>query len=216
MKKQFTYYLLCILCCFSSAGLAHDEGWNLGSGTTVGAVLGGVVGYQIDKHDGAVVGSILGAIAGSRHYHASHHRHALRYFNQLEEQRIRNRIRQRIETETQRFVFDGDNLFVAGTAKLSATASVELSAVVAALQRHPRTLVHISGYTDSEQQPYKNRVLSLGWAESVAGHLVVEGISRERMQTSGGQPVSAADGQGAQSTRRIEVLIEPVFSAADR
>lgn len=210
--------LVVILLGLCRVAAAHDYYSSISHEITAGAVLGGVIGYQVDKDDGAIVGSILGALLGSHYRNSSDHYDRTRY-SRIDEIQYRQNIQHRIETETRNIILAGDEIFEPGNAKLKPAASTKLNEIASLMKRYPRTIVHIDGHSDSSGRVYLNKVISLGRAESVAMGLVVRGIDRSRIKTAGyGETQPTTDNESSESqqlNRRVELFIEPVFNGED-
>ena len=106
----------------------------------------------------------------------------------------------------------GDVLFTSGRADLKVGAASNLNRLVTFLNQNPDRKVEIEGHTDNVGSDDYNQGLSQRRADSVRSFLVQQGISSERIATSGkGEHQPVADNEsdgGRQQNRRVEVIIE--------
>ena len=102
-------------------------------------------------------------------------------------------------------------------ATLRQTSNVELKNIIRFLNKYPKIVVEISGYTDSKGTPEYNLKLSDERASAVVNYLINKGIAKDRMIAKGyGESSPAAlnehtDGSdspnGRQLNRRVELKI---------
>lgn len=106
----------------------------------------------------------------------------------------------------------GDVLFASGSAELQSGDNSNLNKLVIFLNQYPKRQVKIEGHTDNVGSAAYNLGLSQRRAESVKNHLVQQGISPQRISTSGlgmSQPVASNDtATGRQQNRRVEIIID--------
>ena len=111
----------------------------------------------------------------------------------------------------------GDVLFTTGSAELQSGGDDNLNRLVDFLNQHPERRVLIEGHTDSVGNAQSNQRLSERRAASVRSYLTRQGISPDRLSTSGmgeARPIATnEDASGRQQNRRVEVIIE---NAPDR
>ncbi|MCH8960932.1 MAG: OmpA family protein [Bacteroidetes bacterium] len=107
--------------------------------------------------------------------------------------------------------FNSGILFDFDAAGLRTEARENLSTLAESLQDYPNTELMIVGHTDSRGAEDYNQDLSLRRANSAAGHLVTQGVPRDRMTILGKgetEPVASNDTDaGRQQNRRVEVAI---------
>jgi len=188
----------------------------INQGTAVGSVLGGIIGYQVDRRDGAVVGSILGAIAGSA-IHRDRHReyHKILAF-ESNRQRLRQQALERIETESMSLVYRADDLFIDDSALLQADQKFELDSLAADIKATAGASVVIEGHTDDSGDAYPNLIKSLSRAQAVATQLVIRGVPRAWIAVNGQgetQPlVDNSTAENQQLNRRINIDVRPLLT----
>src|SRR5262249_59045926 len=78
-----------------------------------------------------------------------------------------------------------DVLFSSGSADLFPGGREKLHNFAGVLNRYPRTLVQISGHTDSRGSEESNLTLSKRRAEAVAHELIAANVSQARISTRG-------------------------------
>lgn len=83
------------------------------------------------------------------------------------------------------------------------------------LRSFDRTLIGVSGYTDSSGTMIRNMELSLERAEAVTALLKAQGIAAERLAPQGLGPLQPLAGndstEGRQLNRRVELTIRPLM-----
>lgn len=106
----------------------------------------------------------------------------------------------------------GDVLFATGSAELQGGASSNLNKLVSFLKEYPERRVQIEGHTDNVGSAEFNQRLSQRRADSVRSYLTQEGISSQRLSSTGigmSRPVANNDSaSGRQQNRRVEIIIE--------
>jgi outer membrane protein OmpA-like peptidoglycan-associated protein len=121
--------------------------------------------------------------------------------------------RLRREQESLTVSMASDVLFTSGSASLYPGGSEKLRNFAAVLNRYPRTLVHITGHTDSRGSEESNLDLSLRRAQSVASELTAAGVSQTRLSTRGlgeSQPIATNDTpEGRAQNRRVDINVVP-------
>lgn len=106
----------------------------------------------------------------------------------------------------------GNVLFATGRAELKAGSIDSLNNLVAFLNRYPDRNVMIEGHTDNVGTASSNQALSERRAGSVQSYLLQQGVSQQRITSSGigeNQPIADNDtDSGRQQNRRVEVIID--------
>ena len=186
------------------ANLSNTEKGAAG-GAAGGAVVGGVIGNAAGSTaKGAIIGAILGGAAGAIIGQEMDKQAA-----ELEEE-LENAEIERVGEGIQ-ITFNSGILFDFDSAGLRSEARENLTTLAQSLQEYPNTEVTIVGHTDSRGAEDYNQDLSVRRAESAAGFLVTQGVSRDRMTIFGKgetEPVASNDTDaGRQQNRRVEVAI---------
>lgn len=204
MKK-----LLLVLMIFSVAQFSCSS-WNKATtgaliGAGAGGVLGGVVGHALgNTAAGAIIGAAVGGTAGALIGHYMD-RQAKEIQNDIKDAKV-ERVGEGIK-----ITFNSGILFDIGSAELKTAAKGNVTKLATILNKYEDTKILIEGHTDSTGSRQTNMALSENRAGSVANTLKGDGVSENRISTTGygpDQPIavnSTADGRAA--NRRVEVAI---------
>ncbi len=186
------------------ASLSNTEKGAAG-GAAGGAVVGGVIGNAAGSTaKGAIIGAILGGAAGAI-IGQQMDKQAAELEKDLEDVEI-ERVGEGIQ-----ITFNSGILFGFDSSDLRPEARENLRTLAESLQDYPNTELTIIGHTDSRGADDYNYDLSLRRANSAAGHLMTQGVPRDRMTILGKgetEPVTSNDTDaGRQQNRRVEVAI---------
>jgi outer membrane protein OmpA-like peptidoglycan-associated protein len=107
-----------------------------------------------------------------------------------------------------------DRLVEPGQWTLTASGQFALNELAPGLRNQDARMIVIQAYTDSLGSSAVNDALSLRRAEAVRDHLILQGVSAERLRAEGlgsKRPVSGnATPEGRTQNRRIEIVIAPL------
>ncbi len=108
----------------------------------------------------------------------------------------------------------GNVTFATNQAEVQGSFYPVLNSVAKVLKEYEKTLVHVTGHTDSTG-PYEfNLQLSQKRADSVSSYLAAQGVQTVRLQTQGFGPdrpvADNATPEGRQQNRRVEITLEPL------
>lgn len=177
------------------------------SGAAVGSAIGAIAGGGKGAWKGAAVGAVVGGIGGGL---------IGRYLDQQAAEMqgvLSENDRLRREQETLYLTLGSDVLFDSGSAALQPGARDRLREVAGILNRYPRTVIDITGHTDSRGAAEMNQELSQRRARAVADQLIGEGVSSARINARGeGETRPVANNEtleGRQLNRRVEMVIRP-------
>ena len=174
-------------------------------GAVIGAAAGGVAGGIIGRNNGSTArGAILGAAVGGAIGAVIGH--------QMDQQA--KKIEQQVGGATVERVGEGIQvtfasglLFDFDSDQIRSEAANNLRSLAQNLREYPQSELLIVGHTDSVGDDSYNEALSERRARATADYLVAQGISRDRLRTSGRgemEPIANADDQ---KNRRVEVAI---------
>lgn len=184
------------------------------TGAAIGALAGIIVGAASgddakERRKRALIGAGTGALAGG----------SVGYYMDVQEKKLRDQLQGTGVSVTR----DGDNIilnmpsnitFQTDSAALNPEFLDVLNGVSTVLDEYKKTLVVVSGHTDSTGSDEYNQQLSERRAASVARYLDNEGVSTERMVVIGygeTRPVASNDTpQGRAQNRRVELTLEPL------
>ena len=187
----------------TTKGAVYGTAAGAAAGSAIGAIAGGGSGAWKGAAIGAVVGGLGGGLMG--HY----------MDKQAEEMQavIGENDRLRKEQETIYLSLGSDVLFDSGKATLQPGGRTKLKELANILDRYPRTIVSITGNTDSRGSDELNDRLSKERAQAVADELIADGVNPARIATSGvgaSNPVATnASPEGRQQNRRVDIVVRP-------
>ena len=188
------------------------------SKTTKGAVIGGITGAAVgvltgddsrERRKRALIGAGVGALAGGA---------VGRYMDQ-QEAALRERLARTGVGVTRmgdniQLVMPGGITFQTDRADIRSDFFEVLNSVALVLREYEKTLVEVTGHTDSVGGDSYNQQLSESRAESVRRYLQAQGIQEARLIARGfgeRQPVASNETpSGRQLNRRVEIQLVPL------
>ena len=189
---------------------------NAAKGAGIGAGVGAVLAYLTNRKESSktrqkrmLQAAGIGAIAGG----------GIGYYMDTQEAKLRKTLRDTgVSVER-----DGDNInlvmpgnitFVTAGHDLSADFHAVLDSVILVLQEFDKTIIVVSGHTDSKGSIDYNQALSERRADSVAEYLLGQGVVVARLETIGfGEANPIADNTtaaGRSLNRRVELSLLPI------
>jgi outer membrane protein OmpA-like peptidoglycan-associated protein len=180
-------------------------------GAGVGALAGAGVGALIGNHHGrnAAIGAGIGALSGA----------AVGGYMDLQAKKLREELAGTGVSVTK----VGDNIvlnmpgnvtFPTDQSDVKASFYPVLNSVAKVLKEYEKTLVHVTGHTDSTGGYEYNLGLSQRRADAVSSYLAAQGVQDVRLQARGfGPDKPVADNstaEGRQENRRVEITLEPL------
>jgi outer membrane protein OmpA-like peptidoglycan-associated protein len=177
-------------------------------GAATGAAVGAISGRR-DRGKRAIIGAGIGAIAGG----------AVGYYMDRQEAELRKRLEGTGVSVTRvgnNIVLNmpGNITFQVDRAEIRPQFFEVLSSVALVLQEYEKTLVEVSGHTDSTGSEAHNQALSERRAQAVATYVQAQGIPPVRFLVVGfGESRPIADNateQGRAQNRRVEITLIPV------
>jgi len=188
------------------------------SKATTGAVIGGLVGAGIgalsgdnsrERRQKALAGLGIGALAGG----------GIGAYMDKQEAELRRELEgtgvgvSRNGNEIG-LIMPGDITFSTGSATISGQFYPTLDSVAKVLSKYDKTLVDITGHTDSVGQRDYNYRLSQSRASSVAGFLQSRKVNSARFRVTGQGPdspvASNSTDSGRQANRRVTIQLAPL------
>lgn len=185
-------------------------------GAGIGAGVGAVVAYiknkdadSTDRRNRMLAAAGIGAIAGG----------GVGYYMDTQEAKLRKQLRDSGVS----VVRDGDNInlvmpgnitFATGNAAINSDFYKVLDSVAVVLEEFDKTIVAVSGHTDSTGSRAYNQTLSEQRAKSVADYLRSRKIVDARIEVIGfGESHPIADNstaEGRAQNRRVELTLIPI------
>lgn len=190
------------------------------SGTTKGAIAGGLIGAVIgaatapkeDRAKRAIIGAGIGGVAGG----------GVGFYMDQQEKELREELVgsgvqvERTEEGQIDLIMPGNITFDVGSADVADGFIPTLSSVAKVLSEYENTLVTISGHTDSSGSDSYNQLLSEQRATAVANIILQEGIVVERVAAVGfgeAQPIASNDSaEGRAENRRVEITLDAIVA----
>jgi outer membrane protein OmpA-like peptidoglycan-associated protein len=185
-------------------------------GATIGALGGAAIGALTgddsrERRKRALLGAGVGALAGG----------AVGVYMDRQEAKLRAQLQGTGVSVTRQ----GDNLilnmpgnvtFATNSADINASFFSVLQSVSLVLKEFTKTIIDVSGHTDSTGELAYNQSLSERRAAAVGQYLRTQGVSDMRILTRGFGPnrpiASNATPEGRQQNRRVELLLVPLVA----
>jgi outer membrane protein OmpA-like peptidoglycan-associated protein len=180
-------------------------------GAGAGALAGAGVGVLIGNHRGrnAAIGAGIGALSGA----------AVGVYMDRQAAKLREELAGTGVSVTK----VGDNIvlnmpgnvtFATDQGEVQSSFYPVLNSVAKVLKEYEKTLVHVTGHTDSTGGYEYNMGLSQRRADSVSSYLAAQGVQSVRLQARGFGPdrpvADNASPEGRQQNRRVEITLEPL------
>ncbi len=215
MKLQKTLIGLVIAgtltgCATTPVNLTANQ--RLAAGATLGAIAGAVAGHQVHDKNGRYVGAALGALAGGAiANYMNQQQQVLQSSPELKNKGI-NVSRQ--DTATIKLNLPSAVTFAVDKADLNSNVINSLNEIVGVLNQYPSTVIHVSGFTDSDGSDAYNLALSQRRAQAVANYLISRGVAASRLRAKGygeSHPIASnASAAGKAQNRRAELHIRAI------
>lgn len=218
MLRKFAAAALCatfLAACSTDPYTGEQKISNTAVGATAGALLGTATGLVIGKTTSAstrksmLIGAGLGALAGG----------GVGLYMDNQESKLRERLRGTGVSVTR----VGDDIILNMPSNITFDTDQSaikpqffdtLNSVAIVLNEFNKTLVDVTGHTDSTGTPAHNQRLSEARAGSVAEYLIAQGNNPKRFEAIGvGQndPIASnATPEGRAQNRRVEIKIVPL------
>lgn len=203
MKTAWSFFLVVALLCVSCNTSRTAKGAVIGG--TAGGVAGGVIGKKAgNTAAGIIIGAAVGGTAGAL---------IGRYMDKQAEEIRKDMKGAKVERvgEGILITFDSGLLFDVNSYQLRSNTRQNLEELARILNKYDDTEVLIQGHTDSTGSDDLNLTLSENRAKSVSNHLLLKGVTSERLVPMGmGEGYPVADNEtnaGRQANRRVEVAI---------
>lgn len=204
--------LMALGACTDPAYREGGERQRTGQGAAIGAALGGVLGATresgSDRVRNAAVGAAIGAAAGA----------AIGYSLDQQAAELRNDFGNGqidvINTGNELIVRMPEAiLFATDSASLNTQLRSDLFVLSDSLNKYPKSIVTVTGHTDSTGTAAYNQDLSQRRASSVASVLQQGGVAGSRIRVVGAgesQPIATNQtSAGRAQNRRVDITITP-------
>lgn len=179
-------------------------------GALGGALIGG--GDSTDRRQRAMIGAGVGALAGG----------GIGYYMDKQEAELTQRLRASGVSVTRVgndiiLNMPGNVTFATNSSDINAQFYDVLNSVAIVLKEYDKTLIDVTGHTDSTGSDQYNLELSQKRAQSVAAYLIGQSVDSRRFYVVGAgeaQPIATNDTpQGREQNRRVEIRLSPLTTS---
>jgi outer membrane protein OmpA-like peptidoglycan-associated protein len=183
-------------------------------GAVVGALAGGLIGKgdAKDRRERALIGAGVGALAGG----------GIGYYMDQQEKELTQRLRASGVSVTRVgndiiLNMPGNVTFATDSSDINAKFYEVLNSVAVVLKEYDKTLIDVTGHTDSTGSDQYNLELSQRRAQSVSSYLIGQGLNGQRFYVVGaGESQPIADNNtpaGREQNRRVEIRLMPLTTS---
>jgi outer membrane protein OmpA-like peptidoglycan-associated protein len=189
-----------------------------GQGAAIGAAAGAAIGALTNTSHGnqaaknALIGAGIGALAGG----------GVGYYMDQQEKKLRQQLQgtgvsvSRVG-DTIVLNMPGNITFATNSSDINANFYSTLNSVALVLKEYDKTIVEVTGHTDSQGSDEYNMGLSQRRANSVATYLIGQNLMPQRFVVQGmgeSQPVANNNtAEGRQANRRVEIKLSPLTTS---
>lgn len=212
MKKIFVLSMMLVLAACTSIDpyTGEKKTSNTARGAGIGAVTGAILGAATagkDKDKAILQGAAAGAALGG----------GVGYYMDRQEARMRERlqgtgVQVRRDGDQLHLIMPGNITFPTAKYDIRSDFLPVLDSVAEILKEFDKTVITVSGHTDSVGASDYNQTLSENRAGSVKTYLVSQGITSGRVQAVGygkRRPIATNDtAVGREQNRRVELKLE--------
>lgn len=188
-------------------------------GATIGASLAAVVAYidNKDKDSKTRNNRILAAATGGAAIGGG-----IGYYMDAQEAKLRKQLRDsgvsiQRDGDKINLIMPGNITFATNSSNINNNFTGVLNSVALVLEEYNKTLIVVSGHTDSSGSVQHNQKLSEDRAGSVANYLRGQKIISDRLEIVGfGEAQPAANNQtveGREINRRVEITLLPIIAS---
>ena len=180
--------------------------WGTGIGTAVGAGVGALIGGEKGALIGAGVGAATGAATGG--------------YMDLQARELRQQLQgtgvqlQKLDNGQILLVMPSNITFATDSAVFQTGFNNILDSVAIVLKKYDKTLINVTGHTDSTGSDAYNLNLSQQRAAAVGNYLNLRGVNTSRLIVRGmgeSMPIASNDTEaGRAQNRRVELSIQQV------
>lgn len=204
--------------CSTNPYSGERQASNTGKGAAIGAVAGAAIGALTNTSHGnqaaknALIGAGIGALAGG----------GAGYYMDQQEKKLRQQL-QRSGVSVTRvgdsivLNMPGNITFATNSSDINGSFYDTLNSVALVLKEYEKTIVEVTGHTDSQGSDEYNQGLSQRRANSVASYLISQGLMAPRFVVQGmgkTQPIANnSTPEGRQANRRVELKISPLTTS---
>jgi outer membrane protein OmpA-like peptidoglycan-associated protein len=193
----------------------EQKATNTSIGAGIGASVGAVVAYLDNKDEDSRKRNqrIMAAAAGGAAVGGG-----IGYYMDVQEAKLRKQLRstgvsvERVGNNIN-LIMPGNITFATARSEIAADFYPVLDSVALVIKEYDKTLVVVSGHTDSDGAASYNQSLSEQRAMAVSGYLRSQGVNPIRLESVGfgeRQPIASNNSAaGKQQNRRVEITLLP-------
>ncbi|MDO8290363.1 MAG: OmpA family protein [Parvibaculum sp.] len=181
------------------------------AGAVVGALGGALIGGgdSTDRRQRAMIAGGVGALAGG----------GIGYYMDSQEKELTQKLRSSGVSVTRvgnNIILNmpGNVTFATNSSDINANFYNVLNSVAIVLKKYDKTLIDVTGHTDSTGSDATNQKLSLDRATSVSRYLISQGTASQRFLINGAgemQPIASNNTpEGRAQNRRVEIKLTPL------
>jgi outer membrane protein OmpA-like peptidoglycan-associated protein len=179
-----------------------------GAGALAGAGVGALVGGK-NRGKAAAIGAGIGALSGGAVGGYMDHQ-----ASKLREELAGTGVSVTKVGNNIILNMPGNVTFATNQSEVQSSFYPVLNSVAKVLKEYEKTMVHVTGHTDSTGGYEYNLQLSQKRANAVSSYLAAQGVQPVRLQTQGlgpDRPVATNDNpDGRSQNRRVEITLEPI------
>ncbi len=180
--------------------------WGTGIGTALGAGVGALIGGEKGALIGAGVGAATGAAAGG--------------YMDVQARELRQQLQgtgvqlQKLDNGQILLIMPSNITFATDSAVFQTGFNNILDSVAVVLKKYDKTLINVTGHTDSTGSDEHNLNLSQQRAAAVGNYLNLRGVNASRLVVRGmgeSMPIASNDTEaGRAQNRRVELSIQQI------
>jgi outer membrane protein OmpA-like peptidoglycan-associated protein len=213
MKKCFTT-LICLLvvsACTIDPYTGQQRMSNTAKGAMIGTAAGAIAGGLANGGKGALVGGLVGAASGT----------AVGGYMDVQAKAVRQELQGTgvqvfFENDQINLIMPGNITFDTNSSDVKESFKATLNSIAKVVNKYNKTILNVTGYTDSTGTDAKNNYLSLSRANSVANYLKTRGVDGGRINTSGKgskNPIASnSTAAGREQNRRVEINLVQIVN----
>ena len=212
MKKIISIAILtsllaaCATDTYTGESKVAKTAWGTGIGTAVGAGVGALIGGEKGALIGAGVGAATGAATGG--------------YKDMQARELRQQLQgtgvqlQKLDNGQILLVMPSNITFATDSAVFQTGFNNILDSVAIVLKKYDKTLINVTGHTDSTGSDDYNLKLSQQRAVAVGNYLNLRGVNASRLVVRGmgeSMPIASNDTEaGRAQNRRVELSIQQI------
>ena len=208
MKKIILCFVACsfLTACATNPYTGESQVAKTAWGTGIGAAAGAGVGALIGGKKGALIGAGAGALVGG----------GAGAYMDIQARKLREELLgtgvQVVERDGKVYlIMPGNITFGSNDHTVQPSFIPTLNSIAKVIKEYDKTMVQVTGYTDSTGSVALNNGLSVQRANAVANYLRLQGVSSDRLLVDGAgskNPIASnATAAGREQNRRVEIVL---------